>query len=87
MTERLPRRKNGLASARGSGEVEGETEAGGMPFPETPTLEYQIMLCNLGQRCPKSAVGRGRQNNIVESPARRDGLDCASAIRAKKTRK
>jgi hypothetical protein len=58
-----------------------------MPFAETPTFEYQIMLCNLGQRSPESAVGRGRQNNVVEGSARRDGLDCAATISSKKTRK
>jgi hypothetical protein len=58
-----------------------------MPFAETPTFEYQIMLRNLGQRSPKSAVGRGWQDYIVEGSARRDGLNCAAAISAKKTRK
>ena len=58
-----------------------------MPFPEAPALEYQIVLCNLGQRSLKSALSRGRQNDIFEGPARRNGLDRAAARNAKKTRK
>ena len=58
-----------------------------MSLPKAPGLEYQIMLCNLGQRDLKSALGRGRQNDIIEGPARHNGLDRAAASSAKKTRK
>ena len=58
-----------------------------MPFPEAPAIEYQVVLSNLGERSLKSAAGGGRQDDIVEGSARRDGLDRAAARKAKKTRK
>lgn len=44
------------------------------------------MLCNLGQRNFKSAAGHGRQNDIIEGSARRDGFDRVAARSAKETR-
>jgi hypothetical protein len=58
-----------------------------MPFPEAPVPEYQIVLCDLGQRSIKGAAGRERQNDIIEGSARRDNFDRAAATEAKKTRK
>jgi hypothetical protein len=57
-----------------------------MPFPKTPALENQIVLCNLGQRTFKSAPGHGRKDDIIESSARRDRFDRAAARSAKETR-
>ena len=50
-----------------------------MPFPKTPALKDQIVLCNLSQRNFKSAAGLGRQNDIIEGSARRDGFDRVAA--------
>jgi hypothetical protein len=58
-----------------------------MPFAEAPSLEYQIVLCDLRQCDIKGAPGRRRQNYILERSARHNGLDRAAPGRAKQTRK
>ncbi len=73
---------DGFAGARGAGEVEGEAKAGGVPFPKTPASEDQIVLCDLGHRRFQSAAGRGRQDDVLEGAARREGFDRGAAGRA-----
>ena len=70
------------------GEVTREqvARAGGMPLAEAPAVEDEIVLRHLRQGGVERAPGRGRQNHIVECPARHDRLDRAAAPRAEQTR-
>jgi hypothetical protein len=75
-----------LAGSRRACEIEGEGEPGGMPLAEAPAIEDEIMLRHLRQGGVERAPGRGRQNHIVECPARQHRLDRAAAARAEQTR-
>jgi hypothetical protein len=57
-----------------------------MPLAEAPAIEDEIMLRHLRQGGVERAPGRGRQNHIVEGPARYDRLDRAAAARAEQPR-
>lgn len=74
-----------LTSARRASKVEGKCEPGGMPLAEAPTVEDEIVLRHLRQGGVERAPGRGRQNHIVECPARHDRFDRAAAVRAEQT--
>ena len=78
---------DGLARARRPSEIERESKPGGMPFPEAPAPEDQIVLCDLRECVIQGAPGRERKNHIIEGSTRHDGVDRAAAAPAKQTGK
>ena len=73
---------NRFAGARKAGEVESESQSGGVPLAKAPAREDERVIANLRKRLVKRAPGGGREDHIGEGPLRDDGLDAASACAA-----
>ena len=69
----------------GPAKLNARASPGGMPFPEAPAPEDQIVLRHLRECAIEGASGRERKNHIVEGSTRHDGVDGAAAARAKET--
>src|SRR5512142_316049 len=66
---------DGLACPRRTGEVEGQRQPGGMPFPKAPAVENEIVLRHLRQGGVERSPSSWRENHIVEGPARHYRFD------------
>ena len=66
-----------LAGAGRSGEIEGEREAGRVPFGQAPPIEDQVVAGHLRQRLIQRAPRRGRENDVSKRMARDNRLDGA----------